>query len=60
MPPHVVGEYNTVNNGRLQYFCTGVSGDGIKIKINKYVPGNPYYPAVVVGEYEEAETEPVR
>ena len=53
-PPHVVGHYNTVRYGALEYFCLGregeIPGQGqLYIVVTDREPGAPEYPGSARG-----------
>ena len=56
-PPHVIGLYNTVRAGTLEYFCLGREGwrdeDGIyiAISVHYYKAGSPYSASKARGVY---------
>ena len=57
--PQVVGGYDTVNNGWLQYFCRGREGIlktpfgyiEVKIYVDTDIPGDAYTPARYCGKW---------
>ena len=58
-PPHIIGHYNTVRAGLLEYFCLGKEGivevNGkmyrLNIVVERYKPGSPYSSTKADGFY---------
>lgn len=53
--PHSVGCYSTVRYGTLEYYCLGVSGDGLEIVVEWTQPGSPEMPSSARGYYIQGE-----